>query len=675
MAIVGDADYREARMRKLFPFVLLFCPLFGQTNQMQFCDQQVSPHCITWAWPATMSSNPTQNMPPTVWIDQNGFTAWGNATINDSTGAGYVVSNIDQTFTNQDNETRGISSTVRAVRTTVDEPTQGWDQFGVAGVVVLGAMNLPSDPGFGSPYIRGQQKPFQSELYYQSPVTPYTARIGLNYLAALEQVAANVTIQTWAGLVVAQPGALGGGGHVTTGYGVWIQNLQDSNNILTSTNAAAIKIDGLNNFGRILWPGVSLYAPSSGNLTLNGNLTVTGTCTGCGGSSPIGSNGQFAYNNAGTEAGTSGMTWDGTTAHIVTQVKPGLSLESGSVSPVLQWKDSAGSPHIFWITEGFSSANDGIFGIYDAQNFATRLTINQSGNVMVNTFTDDGSGAKLQISGLVSATTGFYSTNSAFNTINLPNGGVAATTFNASASGSLVIQALNGSIESKDMVAHDTQYNSIQAASGGVYASNLSANSFIYTPGFLEFGTAAASNSPAFQFSISNRTANLLDTRDGSGNLLWRTDTSLYPATYFEGSGGMIMTGMASSQILYAGSASSGATADLISVSNFSGSAIFRVTNTGGVIVPGSTTLNSTLGVSGVATFGSAGVFNGGLSTSSSTNSTVYIGSGGNLFLRTLSGAPSCTAGAPPTGNDGFISSDPATHLIWTCDGGTAHSH
>ena len=231
-------------------------------------------------------------------IDGNAFSAWGGASLNDSTALGYVVSNIDHTWVNQDNESRGVSSVVRVSRSTNDEQTYGWDQFGIAGVVQLQAMTLPSDPIYGSPYIRGQQKAVDSELYYSASPNAYTANLGMNYLASLATVGAGVTLNTWAGLIVGQPGGYGGGGgHVVNGYGVWIQNLLDANTILTSATTAAIKIDGLGNYGRIWWQGASATTPISGTLEFSAN-TVVQTATG------VGFNVGGGSANAGANAGS-----------------------------------------------------------------------------------------------------------------------------------------------------------------------------------------------------------------------------------------------------------------------------------------------------------------------------------------------------------------------------------
>ena len=253
------------------------------------------PTCMTLDTAQTVTGIKTFNAPIFIGSNQitdtNAFSAWGGASLNDSTALGYVVSNIDHTWVNQDNEIRGVSSVVRSSRSTIDEQTYGWDQFGVAGVVVLGPMTMPSDPIYGSPYIRGQQKAVDSELYYQPSALPYTANIGMNYLADLSQLGSGVTLNTWAGLIVGQPGGFGGGGgHVVNGYGVWIQNLLDANAILTSASTAAIEIEGLGNYGRIWWTcnsvnrpclASSIYSPVLGTLEFSADTQVQ-TATGVG---------------------------------------------------------------------------------------------------------------------------------------------------------------------------------------------------------------------------------------------------------------------------------------------------------------------------------------------------------------------------------------------------------
>lgn len=80
-------------------------------------------------------------------------------------------------------------------------------------------------------------------------------------------------------------------------------------------------------------------------------------------------------------------------------------------------------------------------------------------------------------------------------------------------------------------------------------------------------------------------------------------------------------------------------------------------------------TLGGTLAVTGTSTFSSAATFNGGVSIPSGTNSTIFVGSSGNLYLREIgaSSGVSCAAVA-----DGWtaLTSD---HYLVRCLGGTRY--
>ncbi|MBI4463164.1 MAG: hypothetical protein HY647_00535 [Acidobacteria bacterium] len=147
-------------------------------------------------------------------------------------------------------------------------PGLGWDVRPFTGAVVLKNMNLPSS----DTEIRGDMKPFQSELFFgakASGVQDYSVvRPTLNYVASLTAVDSSCTITTWAGYMVDSPCEVcGAANKVVNGYGVWVQDLDDApTHTLVATNAAAIKIDGLNEYGRILWTNCSAYCPSSGVL-------------------------------------------------------------------------------------------------------------------------------------------------------------------------------------------------------------------------------------------------------------------------------------------------------------------------------------------------------------------------------------------------------------------------
>lgn len=174
-----------------------------------------------------------------------------NTAPNFKASTGYVDNFDDHTFANIDNEWRGNFSTLRYYRTTSDEATLGWDVFVHGGALVLdGQMNLPG----GDRIIRGNMKVFASELYFAAPVNPYTANWAYNYEASIAQIASGVTVATYAAFVVTQPPS---GGVVTNGYGLWVQNLDSGGS--TFTHAAAIKIDGVNDYGQILWPALRIY--------------------------------------------------------------------------------------------------------------------------------------------------------------------------------------------------------------------------------------------------------------------------------------------------------------------------------------------------------------------------------------------------------------------------------
>lgn len=194
----------------------------------------------------------------------NEHLAVGGTSVNNDTSAGYVLAKGDKTFTNPDNEVRGANFVVRNKRTTADG---AWDFFGVGGVVEVTEGNTQQ--------ITGQMKGVVAELYFQKPASgTYTVDKAFN-LQANAEFGQNTTVTAWYGLVVntpvkgdATPGA------VTTGYGIYIENLDQSPAILNSSNAAAIKIDGLNTFGRILWTSASLYCPTSGVLEATASTEV-----------------------------------------------------------------------------------------------------------------------------------------------------------------------------------------------------------------------------------------------------------------------------------------------------------------------------------------------------------------------------------------------------------------
>lgn len=174
----------------------------------------------------------------------------------------------DEYYTNVNQEARGISYTVRNTRTTPDEPTRGWDFFGIAGNVVVEAGNTQN--------LVGNHKAVVGELYYKAPTTgSYSVLTSHNFQATIPELGTGVTLDKWYGLVVNSPPL--GGGAITTGYGVYIQDIS-----LPSTKAA-IKMDGTGLGGQIKWTGTSITEDSGGKMEFNFNgqmQSIVGPATG-----------------------------------------------------------------------------------------------------------------------------------------------------------------------------------------------------------------------------------------------------------------------------------------------------------------------------------------------------------------------------------------------------------
>lgn len=163
----------------------------------------------------------------------------------------------DEYYTNVQQEVRGLSYTVRNVRTSADEPTLGWDFFAVVGAVSIGPQNTQT--------IIGNQKAVVGELYFNAPSSgSYTVTKAHNFQASAPAVGANVTVSTWYGLVVNSPT---GSGAITTGYGLYIEAIS------LPTTKAAIKINGQGNAGQIAFPNTSIKEDSSNKLEIDLNST------------------------------------------------------------------------------------------------------------------------------------------------------------------------------------------------------------------------------------------------------------------------------------------------------------------------------------------------------------------------------------------------------------------
>jgi hypothetical protein len=197
--------------------------------------------------------------PASVNLGKNGFEEGGLSIRHIACGLNAIDAHVqvfgDETYVNTAQEVRGVSVTVRNKRTTADEPTLGWDFFGLIGSVVVDAGNTQ--------FIRGQQKGVVAELHFQQPTTgSYTVNTAFNFQAAMPTLGSGVTVSTWYGLVINNPT---GAGTITTGYGIRIEALTKP------TTAAAIRLDGTGTAGRIQWPNTFIQQNPDGRLVLGVN--------------------------------------------------------------------------------------------------------------------------------------------------------------------------------------------------------------------------------------------------------------------------------------------------------------------------------------------------------------------------------------------------------------------
>lgn len=182
------------------------------------------------------------------------------ATANSEINA-HVGMHVDETFADTGQEVRGATFTMRNYRTTPDEAMLGWDFFGVAGAAVVESANTQ--------YIRGSMKGVIGEVY---GLQPLSGSYKIKNAYALQSVtilgASGVTVEHWKGLAINAPtltdfSSAAPLGSIEEAFGVHVGNITQG-----STKRAAIKLDGTNTNGQVLWGKTSISEDSTGSLQL-----------------------------------------------------------------------------------------------------------------------------------------------------------------------------------------------------------------------------------------------------------------------------------------------------------------------------------------------------------------------------------------------------------------------
>jgi len=110
-----------------------------------------------------------------------------------------------------------------------------------------------------------------------------------------------------------------------------------------------------------------------------------------------------------------------------------------------------------------------------------RLYLAQGGNVLVGTTTDDSSSGKLQVSGFVSATSGYYSAGTSYQTVNVPNGGLYARSghfekyIHIAGHNGVPTGTSGSSVPANGMMIYDTSVAKLRAYEGGSWKDMITA--------------------------------------------------------------------------------------------------------------------------------------------------------------------------------------------------------
>jgi hypothetical protein len=356
----------------------------------------------------------------------------------------------------------------------------------------------------------------------------------------------------------------------------------------------------------------------SWSITSSCEQAYNGASWGCigggGGSTPGGPPSAIQFNNGGALGGTANFEWNNTTnTAVITTVGAtvGLTVVNGYAAT----------------SGGYQSLGCVVYNCYQSLNSGgTALQGGMAGlSFTAVNYINTGSGTIFTVTPGDSQRPGTMFYNTSLGCEQVYNG----SSFNCLASGSAGVSTLNGLGGSVSVAG---TANEITVATGGGCPSNqvcLSTPQPIGTASNVTFGSVVASgafNSTVTGSTIAFQTSNTNFQVDGNGNVSATTQYNT-PGVYKQN--GVVF---------------------LDASRNLS---VVNGTHTGSVSV------GSALSVTGISTFTSAATFNGGLATQIGTNSSVYIGAGGNLYNRVLgSSGISCSGisdGWTAVTNDDYV--------------------
>lgn len=194
---------------------------------------------------------PTQNEPCISGSKAKGLRTGHVAIGNNTYGTdAYIGIWGDEIYENPNQEMRGLSYALRATRSTPDEQSLGWDVIPIVAASVIEASNTQK--------IVGNVKSLVAETHFVAPsLGTYRVRNSYNLQSTLVTLGKGVTLEHWQGLIVSPTPT--GGGSIGKGFGVEI-------GAVTAETAAALKLDGDGDAGRILWTNWGIAEKGNTNL-------------------------------------------------------------------------------------------------------------------------------------------------------------------------------------------------------------------------------------------------------------------------------------------------------------------------------------------------------------------------------------------------------------------------